>query len=104
MAATTTAGTATAATAGAAAAGGTTVVHHHHHGGGGGMGFRAGIGMGIGSSLMNPFGFSPFGMGGGFMPFGGYGMFGFRPIIPFSTIFIMGAFTTVLMVIFLMRK
>jgi hypothetical protein len=38
-------------------------------------------GMGIGSSLMNPFGFSPFGMGGGFMPFGGYGMFGFRPMV-----------------------
>ena len=34
--------------------------------------------------MMNPFGFSPFGMGMGM------GMFGFRPMIPLSTIFVMG--------------
>jgi len=96
--ATATSGTALGATAGAAApAAGTTVVHHHHHGGGVG-GFRAGLGMGIGHSLMNPFGFSPFGMGMGM------GMFGFRPMIPLSTIFVMGAFSMACIFMFLSRK
>merc|ERR1719183_3296263 len=76
--ATATSGTALGATAGAAApAAGSTVVHHHHHGGGVG-GFRAGLGMGM-----------------------GMGMFGFRPMIPLSTIFVMGAFSMACIFMFL---
>jgi len=75
--------TSTAATAAPAAA--TSTVHHHHHGGGGGGGFFGGMGRGMGMGM----GMGMMGMGmGGFSPFGGYGMMGFRPMVPFSAIFL----------------